>query len=126
MAECKEKAGLLSGLSDQLLRDFFVNRDLLAVLAHALKLHGAVHEGEQRVVLPLAHVGAGVDLRSALSDKDVAGENELSVSSLGAKTLGLTVAAVLGRTQTFFMCQSVSPPSVKISCGTNQALIASI
>ena len=34
----------------------------------------------------------------------VAGENKLTVSSLGAKTLGLAVAAVLGRTHTFFMC----------------------
>jgi hypothetical protein len=67
-----------------------------------------------------------VDLRSALSDKDVAGENELAVGSLRAKTLGLAVAAVLGGTHTFFMCHQVSPPSVKISCGTDQALIASI
>jgi hypothetical protein len=45
-----------------------------------------------------------VDLGSALSDKDVAGEDKLAVGSLGTKTLGLAVAAVLGRTHTFFMC----------------------
>ena len=54
------------------------------------------------------------------------GEDKLSIGSLGAKTLGLAVAAVLGGTHAFFMCHSVSPPFVKISCGTNQALIASI
>ena len=87
-----------------LLSDFFVNRDLLAVLAHALELYLAVNEGEQGIVLTLTNVGTGVDLSSALSDKDVAGQNELTICSLGTKTLGLAIATVLGRTHTFFMC----------------------
>ena len=70
-----------------LLSDFFVNRDLLAVLAKALELHLAVYESEQSVVLTLTNIGTRVDLSSALSDKDVAGQNKLSVGSLGAKTL---------------------------------------
>ena len=69
----------------RLLCDLFVNRDLLAILVLALELHDAVHEGEERVVLTLADVDAGVDLRSALSDEDVAGQNKLTVGSLGAK-----------------------------------------
>ena len=88
----------------RLLCDLFVNRDLLAILVLALELHDAVHEGEERVVLTLADVDAGVDLRSALSDEDVAGQNKLTVGSLGAKALRLTVAAVLGGTHAFFMC----------------------
>ena len=63
-----------------------------------------VYKSEQSVVLTLTDIGAGMDLGSALSDKDIAGENKLTVGSLGAKTLRLTVAAVLGRTHTFFMC----------------------
>ena len=90
-----------------LLSDFFVNRDHLAVLAHALELHFAVDEGEQSVVLPLAHVVAGVDLGSALSDKDVAGQDKLSVGSFGSEALGLAVAAVLGGTHTFLVCHQV-------------------
>ena len=50
-----------SGIFGHLLRDLFVNRDLLVVLAHALELHGAVHEGEQRVVLTLTDIGTRVE-----------------------------------------------------------------
>ena len=53
---------------------------------------------------PLYNVGAGMDLSSALSDEDIAGQDELTVCSFRSKTLRLTVAAVLGRTHTFFMC----------------------
>ena len=74
-----------SGLFVSLLCDFFVNRDHLAVLVLALELHSAVDEGEQGVILPLAHVVAGVDLGSALSDKDVAGQDKLSVGSFGSQ-----------------------------------------
>ena len=74
-----------------LLSDFFVNRDLFAVLAHALELYLAVHEGEQGVVLTLTNIGTRVDLSSALSDKDVAGQNKLTICSLRSKTLRLTV-----------------------------------
>ena len=94
----------MSGLDAQLLSDLFINRDLFAVLAHALELHFAVYESEQSVVLTLTNIGTRVDLSSALSDKDVAGEDKLSVGSLGTKTLRLAVATVLGRTHTFFMC----------------------
>ena len=72
-----------------------VNGDLLAVLAVTLELDGAVHQGEQGVVLALADVGAGVDLGAALTDEDVAGEDELPVGPLGSEALGLAVAAVL-------------------------------
>ena len=87
-----------------LLSDLFVNRNLLAILILALELYLAVYEGEQGVVLTLTNIGTRVDLSSALSDKDVAGQDKLPIGSLGTKTLRLTVAAVLGRTHTFFMC----------------------
>ena len=87
-----------------LLSDLFVNRNLLAILILALELYLAVYESEQGVVLTLTNVGAGMDLSSALSDEDIAGQDELTVCSFRSKTLRLTVAAVLGRTHTFFMC----------------------
>ena len=65
----------------------FVNRDLFAVLAHALELNSSVHLSEQSVVHALTDIGAGMDLSSALSDKDVAGQNKLTIGSLDAKTL---------------------------------------
>ena len=79
-----------------LLSNFFVNRDLFAVLAHALELYLAVYESEQGVVLTLTNVGAGMDLSSALSDEDISGQDELTVCSFDTKTLRLTVTAVLG------------------------------
>ena len=45
-----------------------------------------------------------MDLGSALSDKDVAGQNELTVGPLRTKTLRLAVAAVTGAAHAFFMC----------------------
>ena len=82
-----------------------VDRDLLAVLAQALETDNTVRLGEQGVVSADAHVGAGMDLSSALSDEDIAGQDELTVCSFRSKTLRLTVAAVLGRTHTFFMSE---------------------
>ena len=87
-----------------LLSDLFVNRNLLAILILALELYLAGYESEQGVVLTLTNIGAGMDLSSALSDEDISGQDELTVCSFDTKTLRLTVAAVLGRTHTFFMC----------------------
>ena len=47
-----------------------------------------------------------MDVGAALADKNVASENELSVRSLDTEALGLRVSAVLGRTNTFFMCHN--------------------
>lgn len=74
-----KRPDLRPAFDGHLLCDFFVNRDLLAVLVHALKLHGAVDQSKQGVVLALAHIGAGVNLGSALSDKDVAGQDKLPI-----------------------------------------------
>ena len=42
-------------------------------------------------------------MSAALSVKDVAGENKLSVRSLRAEALGLGITSVLGGTDTFLM-----------------------
>ena len=95
-----------------------VDGDLFAVLAQTLKADDAVSLGEQGVVSALAHVGAGVDMGTALAHQNVAGQHELPVSALGAKALGLGITAVLGGTHTFFMgeelqrnVQHISVPS---------------
>ena len=66
-----------------------VDRDLLAVLAQTLETDNAVGLGKQSVIGAHTDVGAGVDVGAALANKNVAGENELTISALGAKTLGL-------------------------------------
>ena len=80
-----------------------VDRDLLAVLAQALETDNTVSLGKEGIVGADAHVLAGVNVRAALTHQNVAGQNELTVSTLGAKALGLGVTAVLGGAHTFFM-----------------------
>ena len=84
-----------------------VNRNLLTILAQTLKADNTVSLGEQGVVGTLAHVGAGVNVGAALTNKDVAGQNELTVSALGAKALGLGVAAVLGGAAALLMSKEL-------------------
>jgi hypothetical protein len=57
------------------------------VLALALVSHNSVRQGEQGVVSAAAHIGAGLNFCAALPDKDVAGQDELAVGSLGPKRL---------------------------------------
>ena len=84
-----------------------VNADFLAILAHSLELDIAVDESEEGVIRTLADIVAGMDVGSALSDTDIACENELTVGALGTKALGVGVAAVLGRAHTFFMSEEL-------------------
>ena len=69
---------------------------LLAVLAHALKTDGAVHQSKQGVIAALANVLTRHDVGATLTDQDVAGQNELTICTLGAQTLCCGIAAVLG------------------------------
>ena len=84
-----------------------INANALFVLAYALKLDGTVDKSEECVVGADADVVAGMDMSSSLANKNVAGQNKLTVSTLYTKTLGLGVTAVLCRTNTFFMCKKL-------------------
>ena len=83
---------------------------LLAVLAHALKTDGAVHQSKQGVIAALANVLTRHDVGATLTDQDVAGQNELTVCTLGAQTLCCGIAAVLGAAYALFMCHCNLPP----------------
>ena len=52
-------------------------------------------QSEQGVVLADTDVVARMNVRASLTNEDVASQNELTVSALGAKALGVRVAAVL-------------------------------
>ena len=80
-----------------------VDRDLLAILAQALETDNTVSLGKEGIVGADAHVLAGVNVRAALTHQDVAGQNKLTVSTLGAQALGLGITAILGGAHTFFM-----------------------
>ena len=76
----------------------------------------AVHE--QGVVGATAHVGTGVDMRATLANQNVAGQNVLTIRTLGTQALGLGITAILGGAHTFFVgeelqtnVQHISVPS---------------
>ena len=80
-----------------------VYRNLLLVPAFSLETYHTIHQCEQCVVAAAAHVDTGMDFRPALSVKDISGQHELSVRSLGAQPLGLGISAVLRGADSLFM-----------------------
>ena len=80
-----------------------VNADLLAAHALRFKADYAVNLCKERIVLADANVIAGMEMRAALPNQDVAGKNELTVGPLRPKTLGLAVAAVTRAAHALFM-----------------------
>ena len=89
---------LLSDLND---------RDLLAILAQTLELDLAGLQSEQGVVAALTHVDTGMDMGAALTNQNVAGQNELTVGALNAEALGLGVTAVLGGTNALLVSEQL-------------------
>ena len=61
-----------------------------------LEANDAVDLRKQRIVLADADVGAGMEMRAALTDKNVAREHELTIRALHAEALRMAVAAVAG------------------------------
>lgn len=64
-----------------------VNRNLLAVTAYTFKLNVAVDLCKKCVIRAAAYVIAGMNMGSALFNKNIAGLYELTVSTLCTKTL---------------------------------------
>src|SRR5580658_4257647 len=62
----------------------------------AAEFYRAVHQGEDRVVAAQSDVGAGVPLRAALADQDVAGDDALATGLLEAEAAAFGVAPVAG------------------------------
>jgi hypothetical protein len=60
--------------------------NVLAVTAVA-ELDGSVDEGEERMIAADAYVPSGIELRSALSDDDVPGDDALAAKSLDPQPL---------------------------------------
>ena len=92
-----------------------VNANALLAAALHLKLHCAVDECVQGIVGALAYAYTGMDVSASLANDDVAGNNCLAISLLNAKTLGLTVTAVLGRTYALFVSEKLQTDSKHFS-----------
>ena len=87
------------------------NAYALLVVTVALELYNATLESEKGVVRADTNVRAGMHIRASLANDDVACENGLAVRFLNAKSLRTAIAAVLGRTYTFFMCKKLQAKS---------------
>ena len=75
---------------------YSVNAYLFTVFAHALELNLTVDKSEKSIILTSANVVTGMDVCTSLLYEDVTGKNELTVSALNTKSLGLRVTAVTG------------------------------
>lgn len=64
-----------------------VNADSFTVLIHSLELNSTVDFSVKGIVRALTYILAGMDVCTALSYKDVACKNELTVCALNAETL---------------------------------------
>ena len=62
---------------------------------------------KQRIIRADADILAGMHIGSALSDNNIACNHGLSVRFFDAQPLCVTVASVLCRTDTFFMCKKL-------------------
>ena len=71
-------------------------------------LNGTVDESKQGIILATTDIGAGVDVRTALTDEDSTGGYGLTGKALAAQTLTTGVAAVTRRAKTFFVCMSIT------------------
>src|SRR3954471_20142707 len=69
-----------------------------------LEAHVSVHQGEQRVVLAHADVGAGMELGAALAHDDGTGADEFAAEGLDAQHLRLGIAPVSRGAAAFFLC----------------------
>jgi hypothetical protein len=65
---------------------------------------GPGSESEQGVVLATAHVDAGVEVRTALADDDLAGLDDLATEPLDAEPLSVGVAPVPRGTSALLVC----------------------
>ena len=63
----------------------------------------AVYKREKGVVAAHAHVAARMDFCPALAHEYISGQYELAVGTLCPQSLRITVAAVSGRADAFFM-----------------------
>lgn len=78
---------------------------MFLVFAHSFVPNDTVNECEQRIVFADTYVRTGVNLRTSLTNENVACKNALPVATLRAKTFCLAISTVVRRTGTFFMSE---------------------
>jgi len=95
--------------------DFFAKTQLFSsnnfntflVACNALKLNCAIDKSEECVIFADANACAGMYVSASLANDDVACDYAFAVIFLNAESLRVTVAAVLCRTNTFFVSKKL-------------------
>jgi hypothetical protein len=67
---------------------FSVDAYFFTVSAQTLEANSAVCGSEQGIIRTPAHVGAGMDVCTSLTNQDVTGKNELTVAAFHAEPFG--------------------------------------
>ncbi len=93
-----------------------VNADTLAVAAVALKANLTVDCCKQGIIGADADIVTRMDMGTALTDKDVAREDILTVAALYAKALCFGITAVLCRTDALFMRKELHADTQHLKC----------
>src|SRR5579863_4217685 len=83
--------------------------DVAAVASAIGELHDASDESEERVVLALTDVFAGLVARAALAHENRARVNELAAEALYAEPLSVRIAAVCRGAAAFLVCHDEFP-----------------
>ena len=73
-----------------------------------LKLNSTVNKRKESIVSTDTYVHTGMNLSTALSYDNIAGNNSLTVSLLNAKALRLGITTVLGRTNALLVGEELS------------------
>src|SRR6266567_3897188 len=77
--------------------------------ADLAEIHGPADQREQRVIAAAADAVAGVEVRAALTDEDLARVHDLAAVTLDAEALGIRVAAVAAGRGALLVCH-LRPP----------------
>ena len=95
-------------IKDDIYRKLFgVNTDALFAAGNVLEFHLAVYKSVKCVVRTDTDIHTGMNVRSALSDNDITGDNRLSVRLFDSKALGFAVTTVLCRTDALFVSEEL-------------------
>ena len=86
---------------------FFVNRALLAILTQTFETDLAVYQCEQGIIAADPNVLAGMDVSASLANQNIACQNELTICTLYAQSLGLGVTAVTSGAAALFVCKEL-------------------
>jgi len=84
-----------------------INAYALSAARDVLEFDLTVNKSKKGIVCSDSDIVAGMNVSSSLANEDISCSYSLTVGTLYAEALGLTVASVLGRTDTFFVCKEL-------------------